>query len=418
LPAQYALITAPAPHGAEAAPPPGEEEGGLVAALAACAPLLEPEEEGGRCPLLEVFARVRDRRDPRGVRHALASILAMAVAAAACGETSLAAIARWAGCAEADQEMPAFLGARRDPATGRFRAPHADTFSRALGALDAQSLDDAAGAWVLARLSADRAADDDRPAEPAPPAETAAARGEGTADASADAEPRLRPAFAVDGKAMKITADGDGRIDYLLSAVDHAGGATFAQRAVEGKTNEITAFRPLLEGLALHGCVATMDALHTQRAHAEFLRGNGVHFMMIAKGNQPKLFEALDAVDWADVPVGDRAEDAGHGRHEVRTMRFADPPPGLPFPHVGGVFLLERYTRRPGGRGGGKIDTAVAELGVTSLTPAEATAAQLAVYARGHWTIENRSHWVRDVTYGEDASRVRDGDKPRHGHDP
>jgi hypothetical protein len=139
LPAQYAPTATPAPHGGETAPPPGdEEEDGLVAAPAACAPLLDPGAEGGRCPLLEVFAQVRDRRDPRGVRHTLPSIPATAVAAA-CGEKSLAAITQWAECAEADQEMPAFLGTRRDPATGRFRAPHADTFGRVLGALDAQS---------------------------------------------------------------------------------------------------------------------------------------------------------------------------------------------------------------------------------------------------------------------------------------
>jgi hypothetical protein len=113
-------------------------------------PLLAPWPGGGRCALLEVLGQVRDLRDPRGVRHSLAAILAMAVAAVGCGERSLTAIAQWAKCAEADQELLASLGARRHSVTGRYYAPHEDTFDRVLGgAVDPQSLDDVSGRWML-----------------------------------------------------------------------------------------------------------------------------------------------------------------------------------------------------------------------------------------------------------------------------
>ena len=77
---------------------------------------------------------------------------------------------------------------------------------------------------------------------------------------------------------------------HLLSAFDHASGLVLAQTDVDGKTNEITRFQPLLAGLDLDGCVLTADALHTQREHATFLVGEkNAHYILIVKKNQPTL---------------------------------------------------------------------------------------------------------------------------------
>jgi len=381
---------------------------GVFAALATLAeapggPGGEPGQAGR---LLAVLGAVGDRRDPRGIRHSMASVLATSVAAVACGETSVTAIGQWAKLAEAhNQALLGELGARHNPATGRYQAPHADTFDRILAAVDAQSLDDVSGEWMLARLAETRR---QTPADPPAPDATAE-------PAEPAADPPMRPGFAVDGKALKSTIDADGRIVHLLSAFDHQVGVTFAQRQVDKKSNEIPGFRPLIAGLDLRGWVATMDALHTQRGHVTFCHDNGIDVIMIAKDNQPNLFNSLDAINWRAIPVSHRVEERGHGRHEIRTIQITDAPPDLRFEHMSQAFLVERYTVRPVRKNGKTthVETAVAVLGVTTLTPAKSTPEHVATYIRGHWAIENKSHYVRDVTYSEDASRIGRADKPR-----
>jgi predicted transposase YbfD/YdcC len=379
--------------------------GGLFAALAT---LADPpgdcgDELGQAGRLLEVLGAVGDGRDPRGIRHSMASLLATAVAAVACGETSVTAIAQWAKLAqENNQALLGALGTRIDPATGRHQAPHKDTFDRVFASVDAQSLDDVSGEWMLQRLAETRRrASGDQPAP------------DTTAEPAAD--PPMRPGFAVDGKALKSTIDADGKIVHLLSAFDHQVGVTFAQRQVAEKSNEIPAFRPLLEGLDLRGWVATMDALHTQRSHVTFCHDNDIDVIMIAKENQPNLFNSLDAINWRDIPVSHRTAERGHGRHEIRTIQITDAPPDLRFAHMSQAFLVERTTFRPVRKNGKttRVETAVAVLGVTTLTPTNSIPEHVATYIRGHWGVENKSHYVRDVTYREDASRVGRADKPR-----
>ncbi len=194
----------------------------------------------------------------------------------------------------------------------------------------------------------------------------------------------MRPGFAVDGKALKSTIGPDGKIVHLLSAFDHQIGVTFAQRQVAEKSNEIPGFRPLIDGLDLHGWVATMDALHTQRGHVTFCHDNDIDVIMIAKENQPKLFASLDPISWRDVPVSHRSEERGHGRHEIRTIQITHAPPGLRFEHMSQAFLVERTTFRPVRKNGKtiRVETAVAVLGVTTPTPANSTPAHVATYIR------------------------------------
>ena len=134
----------------------------------------------------------------------------------------------------------------------------------------------------------------------------------------------------------------------------------------------------------------------------------------MVKGNSPKLFEAPGALDWAAVPVSHQVTGTGHGRREKRTSQVMDAPDHIRavFPHARQVFLIERYvTRKVRKRKKNsrrykttEVRTAVAALGITSLSAREAAPVHLAGYIRGHWSIENKIHW--SVLRGAPACRM------------
>ena len=321
--------------------------------------------------LREHLAGVPDPRDRRGIRHTITTVLLIATAAVLGGARSFTAIGEWA--ADLPQHLLAALGARRDRRCGLYRAPTEATLRRVVGLVDGDALDAAFGAWL-------------------------AGHDQGFA------------AIAVDGKTLRGTCDqtGQGGV-HLLAAMTHDSGIVVAQREVDGKTNEISCFQPLLSTVDLAGVVVTADALHTQRAHARHLVEElGADYVLTVKENQPTLFAQLDALPWTAVPAH-TTENTGHGRVERRTIQVLPTPQDIAFPHAAQAFLVERYvTDTATGKG-----SAVAVLGVTSLPGARADATQIALHVRNHWQIENRLHYVRDVTYGEDASRVRTGNAPR-----
>jgi predicted transposase YbfD/YdcC len=322
---------------------------------------------------------VPDPRDRRGVRHSLGSILVLAAAAVAADARSFVAIGEWA--ADAPQWLLELAGARFDPGSGRFAAPAESTVRRVLSLVDGDALDAAIGAWSDSRLP-DRDADE------------------------------ALPAVAVDGKSVAGTFGREGGSGvHLMTVLRHDHGTVAGQRQVP-TGGELAGFRPLLDGIDLAGTVVTADALHTQRDHARYLHDRGAHYVFTVKTGWPLVYPQLDSLPWDDMPAL-VFEDRGHGRSELRTIRVA--PLGehgfgdVDFPHAAHAFLIERYrTCHATGRRG-----AFAALGVTSLTGDHAHPARIASHLRGHWGIENRLHWVRDVTYREDASRVRTGNAPR-----
>jgi hypothetical protein len=353
---------------------PASPADAALAGLAAVAPALHAASGG---TLLECFAAVPDPRDPRGIRHSLASILAMCAAAVLSGCSALEDVTAWV--APADRVVLAAAGCRRD-ALSVLTPPHPDTITRVLAELGAQGLADHAGAYLARR------------ALPGPVAFPVAG-------------PGWLPAIAVDGKALRGAAGPDGAIPYLLAAATHRGCAVIAERLIGPKTNEVPEFAPLLRGLnervPLAGHVITVDAGHTVRAHAELICGElGGHYVMTVKTNTPKLFAALDALDWASAPVAHQTRETGHGRKEKRTIQVMDAPGHIKamFPHAAQVFLIERYVtrkirrRKKNGRKYATVTirSAIAALGITSLSAREAGPEHLAGYVRGHWEIEVR----------------------------
>jgi len=321
-----------------------------------------------------------DPRDRRGRRHPLAAVLAVAVCAVLAGSKTLAAIGEWA--ADAPPEVLVSLGIRPDPLTGVVAAPDEATVRRVLAGVDGDALDAAVGAWLQRQPS---------PAVSAP-------AGPGRV---------VWPAVAVDGKTLR----GSGRPGeqvHLLAVMDHTGQAVLGQVQVDGKSNEITAFVPLLDRIDLTGTVVTSDAMHTQREHAHWLvTVKNAAYICVVKRNQPNLYRQLKALPWRQIPVQDETHDRGHGRYEIRRLQVVSSD-RLDFPHAIQAIRIARRVRDQKTK---KWRT-VTVYAITSLTPVQAGPAQIAGYIRGHWAIEALHH-VRDVTYAEDASQVRTGNAPR-----
>jgi predicted transposase YbfD/YdcC len=316
--------------------------------------------------LLAALAAVPDPRKTRGRRHRLVTVLAVSVCAVLAGARSYVAIAEWA------HDLP--VSVRLRLGIGR-RAPSESTIRRILQAVDLDSLDAALSSWLSSRVP---------PARPG----------------------RMR-VVAVDGKTARGARTDEHTQVHLLAAFDPASGTVLGQTQVESKSNEITAFAPLLDRLDLTDVLLTADALHTQRAHAEYLHDRGGHYLLIAKPNQPKLHAQLVGLPWPQIPVAAEDRDRGHGRVETRRVKITTVGAGIGFPHARLAVQIVRR-RRPISSTRWSSETVYA---ITSLPWRQARADLVADALRGHWRIE-ALHWIRDVTFGEDLSQVRTGNGP------
>jgi predicted transposase YbfD/YdcC len=296
------------------------------------------------------------------------TVLALSVAAVLAGARSYVAIAEWA------HDLP--VSARVRLGIGR-RAPSESTIRRILQAVDLDALDAALSGWVAARL-------------PSPLPSRPIAR-----------------VIAVDGKTARGARRVDGRAAHLLAAFDHTGGVVLGQTEVDGKSNEITAFGPLLDRIDLTDVLITADALHTQRGHVEYLHQRGGHYLWIVKPNQPRLHTQLLGLPWCQVPVAHEHHDRGHGRVEHRQLKLTALRAGIGFPRARLAIQLQRR-RRPIASPSWSSETIYA---VTDLTWRQAPAELIAEVIRGHWQIE-ALHWIRDVSFGEDLSQIRTGHGP------
>jgi predicted transposase YbfD/YdcC len=326
-------------------------------------------------PLIEVFAALPDFRGCRGKRHALPALLSLACCAMLCGARSYSAIAEWGRN----------YGTRIAQALGfTHNTPCAATLHRVFRHIDRDAMEATLGVWaervVVSTLPAHEGGD---------------------------------TAVALDGKTLRGSRKQGAPGVHLLSALAHHLGLTLAQHAVDDKTNEITQVETVLRQLVLPGRVFTMDALLTQRQVAQTIVAGGGDYVMIVKANQRQLLSDIELV-FTLPPAGDRQEtartvDSGHGRIEQRNITTSEALVGYnDWPGLAQVFELGRYviTQNTGAE---RVEVVY---GVTSLRPERVTPGQLLAFVRGHWHIENKSHWVRDVTFDEDRSQVRCGNIP------
>jgi predicted transposase YbfD/YdcC len=332
--------------------------------------------------LREALAGVVDPRQRRGVRHGLVVVLTAAVCAVVAGARSLVAVAEWV--ADLPDDLAVAVGVDR-------RCPSESTIRRVLTTVDPDRFDVVLGGFVQ-RLCV------------------------GMAPAG------RRRVLAVDGKTVRGSRHTDsagvviaGR--HLLAMIDQRSRVVLGQVAVDAKAGEIDRFAPLLDtltGFDLAGAVITADALHTQREHVANLHARGAHWVLTVKGNQPRLRRQLAELPWPDVAEGHRSAETAHGRREIRVLKVVTIAAGIVFPHAAQAIQVTRRTRpvsaRTGKKGRWRTETVYA---ITDLGPHQARPDELAAWIRGHWQIENALHWVRDVTYAEDLSRVCTGGGPQ-----
>ncbi|HEV2717791.1 MAG TPA: ISAs1 family transposase [Terriglobales bacterium] len=221
------------------------------------------EGEGG---LIELLRTVVDPRKPRGVRHPVVTVVAIAVCAALSGARGFNAIAEWAK--DLSRDTLRRLG------SWRWTPPSEPTIRRVLQKLDADSLDAQLGPWLLQHGARDG------------------------------------PAVSVDGKTLRRAHDAGTKPPHLLSALLHQEGIVVAQREVGEKTNEIPELPRLLEPLPLDGAVVTADAMHTQEGTARYLvEEKKADYLFTVKDNQPTLKQ-----DIADLHLESFPPSAHHPR--------------------------------------------------------------------------------------------------------
>jgi predicted transposase YbfD/YdcC len=327
-------------------------------------------------PVIGIFEHLMDWRKARGKVYQMGSLLMVVLAGLMCGKQKMKPLSRW--CAE----LPFLDRARLGLPLGR--SPGATTLGRLLAKLDPGALETAIRHWL-----------------------TAVNKQLGRAG--------LALRIAIDGKTLRGAAKRGANPVHLLAAVCHQLKIVLAQVAVDSKTNEITAVIPLLKLLVLEGRLVTMDALLTQREVAQEILARKGDYLMVVKENQPQLFQDI-AICFASEPLVDEVRrtaqtvNKGHGRLEVREIVTSAALKGfVDWPGAEQVMQITRtVTKVKTGE-----TTTKSVYAITSLPPSRGSPELLLEANRGHWTIENGIHWVRDVTLGEDNCAVHKDRAPQ-----
>lgn len=326
------------------------------------------------CDLNSLFAaltRLKDRRDARGLRYRLVTVLVFIVLAKLCGEDHLRGIAQWVSLR---QEALAEALKLAKP-----QAPHATTYSRVLNeAVDIEQFEQVVAQFFKAQPQAGRSLH-----------------------------------IALDGKTLRATIPA-GRTHglHLLAAYLPEEGWVLLQ--VDASRGELPAAMRIVKHIDLRGKIVTGDALFAQRHLSAWIVGAGGDYIWTVKDNQSQLYHDIEILFAPDerVPGFSQGQldfrmaekwNKTHGRLECRTLTASSMLKGFAnWPHAEQVFRLERYRERVRD---GKVTTEV-RYGVTSLAASEANAERLLQEVRTHWQIENGLHYRRDDTLHEDRCRL------------
>jgi predicted transposase YbfD/YdcC len=319
------------------------------------------------------FAELEDPRSTVNLQHPLVSVVVIALMAVLGGASGPTAIGKWAALKEE------FLLNTLDLPNG---IPRKDVFRRVLMTLRPGAFQACFANW----LNSLRA----------------------TAAAATGVE---QPILAVDGKTARRSHDRKNGLGALHSVSVWASefGLSLGQVACAEKSNEITAIPELLRLVDIKGAIITIDAMGTQKAIAAQVIEGEADYVLALKGNQETLHQAV--IDYIDEQLeGDLAKareyvttETGHGREETRVYLQLPAPKSLPgFTLWEGLKTIALVTSRCIRDGKETIEV---RYYISSLAMG---VKRFARAVRGHWGIENTCHWVLDMTYREDESRIRD----------
>ena len=319
------------------------------------------------------FAKLEDPRSTVNQRHPLVSVVVIAVMAVLAGAGGPTAIAEWA------VQKKEFLVEALSLPNG---VPRKDVFRRVLMAINPAAFQACYVEWLNALRN-----------------RTAAASGV------------EQPILAVDGKTARRSHDRKNGLGALHSVSVWASefGLSLGQVACAEKSNEITAIPEVLRLVDIKGAIITIDAMGAQKAIAAEIIDGGADYVLALKGNQENLHQAV--IDHIDEQLEGELKEAqelvttekGHGRQETRTYLQIPAPETLPgftlWKALKTIAIVTSVCLRDG------KETIEIRYYISSLAMG---VKQLAHAVRSHWGIENGCHWVLDVTYREDESRIRE----------
>jgi len=334
--------------------------------------------EGEALSIYQAMKTLTDTRGKRGKRYSLAFVFTLILLAKLAGATSLQAIADWVR----------YRGPWLEHVLPETRStfPCVATYSNVLRAVDPAQVTQV----LMDLLTRQRA--------------HKRVQGEQTH-------------VVLDGKTLRGTqghlAADQGKMHHV-NLYEAATGVVLKEHMVAEKEGELTQMETFLTPLLLHGRIISADALYTQQRFCHQVIAAGGDYLLFVKGNQPTLLQdlrlffdepPLDCLDWRTVTLSEK----GHGRltsRQIQASRELNDFLARDWYKVGQVFCLRRRVHYP------LKCTQEYVYGITSLTPKRAGPQRLLTLIRNHWAIENRLHWRRDMTLGEDASQVRKGTAP------
>lgn len=324
---------------------------------------------------MSCLAEIDDPRKPsNGTLHDFREILVIMIAAVLSDSDTVEDIAFWAR--KKQVWLRRFLALKNG-------IPSEETFLRILRALDPKQFEAAFRRWVggvVGALSEDAA---------------------------------LSGTIAIDGKTVRGSGRGGESAIHMVSAFATDLGLVLGQEKVAAKSSELSAIPELLEALSIKGLLVSIDALGCQKSIAKQIVAKKGDYLLMVKGNQPKLLEAIESafIDQHGAESVDRHPrvEHTHGRivgqiaSVLPAKGIVDPADWPKCKTIGRIDSIRRI---------GDQDSGLERRYYISSRALRAE--ELAAAVRAHWGVENRLHWMLDVSFGEDASTLRTDNAPQN----